>query len=204
MKLTGGNSQTAINGWEKLPGAINYLEGKNLTKWQVAIPTYAKVKYTEVYPGIDLLYYGNQEKIEYDFLVAPGSDPAQIQLAFEGTSHIDIAANRDLFLTTDLRKVRLQKPAVYQLDGNGQITLVVGEYVVQKDETTSTGAPNVQIHLAAYDQTISTLPNLTEYGTSSPLLVTHLIKSEKCFINTIFYYMILFLPVFLWTLHRKL
>ncbi|MBX3303499.1 MAG: hypothetical protein KF693_14890 [Nitrospira sp.] len=102
MKLEGANPSPAIDGLEQLPGIVNYFIGNDPAKWRTKIPTYAKVQYEEVYPSIDLAYYGNQGKLEYDFIVAPGADPNQIMLAFEGTSDIKVAESGDLLLTTAL------------------------------------------------------------------------------------------------------
>ncbi len=115
MKLEGANPSPAIDGMEKLPGIVNYIIGNDPAKWRTNIPTYAKVHYREAYPGIDVAYYGNQGKLEYDFIVAPGADPNQIKLAFEGASDITVADSGDLLMTTSLGVVRLQKPLVYQL-----------------------------------------------------------------------------------------
>jgi hypothetical protein len=66
---------------EELPGKSNYFIGNDPTKWRTNVPNYAKVKYANVYPGVDLVYYGNQGQLEYDFVVQPGADPRSIQLA---------------------------------------------------------------------------------------------------------------------------
>mgnify|MGYP001413959964 CR=1 FL=1 len=146
MKLEGANPSPAIDGMEQLPGIVNYFIGNDPAKWRTKIPTYAKVHYKEAYPGIDLAYYGNQGKLEYDFIVSPGADPSQIKLAFEGASEIKVAASGDLLLTTALGDVKLQKPIVYQLEADGHKTLVAGNYLA------SPKAPNsVGIQLAAYD-----------------------------------------------------
>jgi hypothetical protein len=147
MKLEGANPSPAIDGMEQLPGIVNYFIGNDPAKWRTKIPTYAKVQYQEAYPGIDLAYYGNQGKLEYDFIVAPGADPNQIKLAFEGASEIKVAASGDLLLTTALGDVRLQKPVVYQVENNGHKTLVAGNYIASPKTSKA-----VQIQLAAYDR----------------------------------------------------
>ena len=147
MKLEGANPAPAIDGMEKLPGIVNYFIGNDPEKWRTKIPTYARVHYTEAYPGIDLAYYGNQGKLEYDFIVAPGADPNQIKLAFEGASDIKVADSGDLLLTTSLGEVRLQKPLVYQLEKDGHKTLVAGHYIESPKASNA-----VQIQLAAYDR----------------------------------------------------
>lgn len=71
MKLLRTNRAAQIIGLEELPGHTNYLSGNDPAKWQTGLSTYAKVKYQDIYPGIDVVYYGNQRQLEYDFVVAP-------------------------------------------------------------------------------------------------------------------------------------
>ena len=79
------------------------------------MPSYAQVKYESVYPGVDLVYYGNQRQLEYDFVVAPGADPNQIKLSFAGADGMRVdAASGDLVLKVGDDEVRFHKPAVYQ------------------------------------------------------------------------------------------
>src|SRR5688572_29150489 len=84
MRLVGANSDPAIAGVAPLPGSVSYFHGSDPEKWQAAIPLFEKVRYSEVYPGIDLVYYGNQHQLEYDFIVSTGADARSIELAFEG------------------------------------------------------------------------------------------------------------------------
>ena len=85
MKLVGANSAPKIEGSDQLPGKSNYFIGNDPSKWRRGIPQYARVNYESVYPGVNLTYYGNQGQLEYDFRVAPGADPNQIALTFEGS-----------------------------------------------------------------------------------------------------------------------
>jgi len=79
MKLAGANSRVAVQGSETLPGRVNYFIGNDPNQWTTAA-TYGKVNYRQIYHGIDLVYYGTQRQLEYDFVVAPGADPRQIAL----------------------------------------------------------------------------------------------------------------------------
>jgi hypothetical protein len=88
MKLVGSSPQAAITGIDELPGKSNYFIGNDPAKWRTNVPTYAKVKYANVYPGVDLIYYGNQGQLEYDFVVAPSADPGVIRLALDGYSKV--------------------------------------------------------------------------------------------------------------------
>ena len=84
MELAGANPAAAVAGASPLPGKSNYFIGNNPAKWHRDIPQFARVRYQSVYPGVDLVYYGNQGQLEYDFEVAPGADPSQIALRFHG------------------------------------------------------------------------------------------------------------------------
>ncbi len=124
MRLDGANSSAHISGAEPLPGKSSYFIGNDPSKWRRDIPQFARVEYQAVYPGVDLVYYGNQGQLEYDFRVAPGADPNQIALSFEGASaHIisahyfdsgDSSDSGDLILSTDQGEVRFHAPNVYQ------------------------------------------------------------------------------------------
>ena len=83
MKLRNANPVANVTGVDELAGTSNYFIGNDPAKWHTDVPTYAKVQYQDAYPGIALAYYGNQGRLEYDFIVAPGADPNQIKLAFE-------------------------------------------------------------------------------------------------------------------------
>jgi hypothetical protein len=116
LQLLGSNSQAKVSGFEELPGRSNYFIGNEPKKWRTNIPTYASVRYASVYPGVDLVYYGNQGgQLEYDFVVAPGADPNQIKLSFAGVEGTRIdESNGDLVLKVGGEEVRFHKPVVYQ------------------------------------------------------------------------------------------
>jgi hypothetical protein len=127
MKLAGAQANSQLRGSDLLPGRSNYLIGNDSSRWQRNVPQYARVRYTEVYPGIDLIYYGKQGELEYDFEVAPGADPNQIQLNLEG-SKVKLAAG-DLVLETAGGSIRLQAPRLHQSEGATQ-TPVDGRFVL--------------------------------------------------------------------------
>jgi hypothetical protein len=118
MRLEGANSSARVSGASLLPGKSNYFIGNDPAKWRHDIPQFARVECRAVYPGVDLVYYGNQGQLEYDFRVAPGADPNQIALSFQGASaHIvsgDSGASGDLILSTDQGDVRFHAPNIYQ------------------------------------------------------------------------------------------
>jgi hypothetical protein len=115
MKLVGQNPRPVIEGVDLQAGVTNYLVGNDRDEWQTAIPQFAKVKYGNVYPGIDLIYYGNQRQLEYDFVVAPHADPAPVQLEFEGADQITVGTEGDLILRTAGREIRQQRPIAFQM-----------------------------------------------------------------------------------------
>src|SRR5258708_28159814 len=123
MKLAGANPEPVVTGVQELPGKRNYFIGNDPTKWRTNVPTYGKVKYQNVYPGIDLVYYGSQRQLEYDFVVAPGADPKAIRLGLEGADKAEIDAQGNLLLEAgaESEQIRLHKPVVYQeADGTRQ------------------------------------------------------------------------------------
>ena len=129
MKLAGANHNAASQPQDKLPGSVNYFEGKDQSKWLTALPTYKRVAYTGVYPGVDLVYYGNQRELEYDFIVAPGANPQKIALTFEGATPTIDRTTGDLVLAGSDGQTRFHKPVIYQLDGNRHIP-VAGSYAI--------------------------------------------------------------------------
>jgi hypothetical protein len=92
MKLVGANPTPKIEGMDRLPGISNYFIGNDPKKWRTNIPNYTRVDYHEVYPGIDLVYFGNQGQLEYDLVVTPGADPSVIRLAYEGVEQMHVDA----------------------------------------------------------------------------------------------------------------
>jgi uncharacterized repeat protein (TIGR01451 family) len=119
MKLVNAGRPSNIEGVDRLPGISNYFIGNDPKKWHTHVPTFSKVKYEEIYPGIDLVYHGNQNQLEYDFIVAPGASPGNIAFSFKGTQQTLIDADGNLILKTAQTEVRQTPPVAYQLV-NGQ------------------------------------------------------------------------------------
>ena len=145
MKLLGANPEARVTGIEELPGKSNYFIGNDPEKWRTNVPHYSKVNYEEVYPGIDLVYYGtDQQQLEYDFVVSPGADPKAIQLAVEGAEEIRVDGDGDLVVETEGGEVRFHKPVVYQKE-EPQRQYLDGRYVL--DDANH----EVSFEIAAYD-----------------------------------------------------
>ena len=132
MKLLGANRDAEVTGLERLPGKSNYFIGNDPAKWRTGLTEYRKVRYREVYPGVELVYYGNQRELEFDFVVAPGADPGNIRLAIEG-ARIAIDDRGDALLRSDDSEIRLRKPHLYQQVGEQKID-IGGRYVLKGRE----------------------------------------------------------------------
>jgi hypothetical protein len=143
MKLIGGNSKADVFGQDELPGKSNYFIGNDPKKWHAGVPQYARVRYANVYPGVDLVYYGNQREMEYDFVLQPGADPGAIRLGIEGATKLRLV-DGDLVLSSAGGDVHLRSPKIYQ-EANGVRHEVRGGYVVQ-------GKNEVGFSLGAYDR----------------------------------------------------
>lgn len=140
MKLVGANAAAAAEAEDKLPGTSNYMRGTDQTKWATGVPTYGKVKYAGVYPGVDLVFYGNQRQLEYDFVVAPGKDAGKIALEFKGAKPV-VDANGDLVLGAG-GEAKFKRPVVYQMRGGVRVP-VDGAYEV--------AGQRVRFRLGKYD-----------------------------------------------------
>jgi Beta-propeller repeat/Abnormal spindle-like microcephaly-assoc'd, ASPM-SPD-2-Hydin len=127
FSLIGANRNPQVVGEDPQPGHVNYFIGKDPSKWYTNLPTYAKVRYKNVYQGIDLIYYGNHQQLEYDFAVAPGADPRQIQFEIKGASQMALGEQGDLVLNVNGAKLHFQSPVVYQ-ESNGTRVPVSGGY----------------------------------------------------------------------------
>ncbi len=114
MRLSGASATSSVSASQQLPGTVNYLIGNDPAKWQTAVPTYSVLSYQEVYPGIDLVYYGKQHQLEYDFVVKPGADPKAIAMEFEGPESLSATETGDIALDSD-GKLLLRRPTIYQM-----------------------------------------------------------------------------------------
>jgi len=115
LRLLGANGAAGAAGIDPLPGQTNYFVGNDPAKWQAAVPQYSRVQFRDIYRGIDLVYYGHQRELEYDFLVAPGADPHAIHLAVEGARRLRLESNGDVLITTAAGELRKHRPRVHQL-----------------------------------------------------------------------------------------
>ena len=155
-----------MTGLDELPGKSHYFRGRDPSQWRTNVPSFAKVKYQDVYPGVDLLYYGRQGKLECDFIVAPGADPKSIQLAFEGADRIELDTRGVLVLQTLGGEIRWNKPRVYQ-EINGIRKPIAGNYRLdQKPDITASNFPLVGFQVGVYDTALPlVIDPVLEYST---------------------------------------
>ena len=129
MSLVGAEPEPEVTGLERLPGVSNYLIGGDRDDWHTGIPQFARVGYASVYPGVDLVFYGNEGRLEYDFLLLPGADPAVIRLAYSGATDLSIDDAGNLVVSTSGAELVQQAPVVYQ-ESKGARSRVHGEYAL--------------------------------------------------------------------------
>ena len=156
MKLRHANPNTTVTGVNELQGKSNYFLGNDPARWRTNVPTYSKVKYEAIYSGIDLVFYGNQRQLEYDFIVAPGADPRNIAFDISGASRIRKDAKGDLLFKTGEGEIRWHKPVVYQ-EKDGTRNEIAASYAI-------TAKNRIGFELAKYDA-------------SSPLYIDPLVYS---------------------------
>ena len=145
MRLHGANRSPRITGENIMSGRTNYFIGSDPQQWHTDVAQYERVRYAEVYPGIDAIYYGQQQSLEYDFEVAPGADPRRIRLGFKGVRQLKVeAATGDLLLRTASGEIRQHKPVAYQ-EIDGERREVESRYVIR-------GQRRVGFQLGSYDR----------------------------------------------------
>lgn len=143
MSLRGASADPVVEGAGLQQGKSHYYYGATPNLWQRDVERYDQVRYRGVYPGIDLVYYGNQQQLEYDFIVAPGTDPSRIDLAFNGIEAMRLDRAGNLILKTAAGELLQHKPVLFQqLDGRRQP--VQGGYKLL-------GSNRVGFEVAAYD-----------------------------------------------------
>ena len=145
MQMLGANSSPVMTGLDQLPGKVNYLIGRDSSQWHTGVSLYSKVREAQVYPGVDLLFHGDQNQLEYDFVVAPGADISKIRFRIRG-AHIELESG-DLVLQGADADFRLHKPIIYQMI-KGQRRAIEGEFVKK-------GKSEVAFRVGPYDHTQS-------------------------------------------------
>lgn len=159
VRLAAAERKPAIRFLNEQPGLTNYLLGSDPARWRTGVRGYSRVKYEGVYPGIDLVFYGNPKQLEHDFVVAPGTDPTVIALEFEGADSIRIDSGGDLVLSVGDVEIRQRRPSIYQDAPGGGRREVTGGYVREGSV--------VRFEIGSYDATVPLIidPVLLVYST---------------------------------------
>jgi uncharacterized protein (TIGR03437 family) len=143
LRFSGANAEPHAFGVDPLAERHNYFHG---SASQTDLPTYRRIRYSSLYPGIDCLFYGDQKGLEFDFEVAPGADPAKIRLRWGDAKSVGLDANGELVIETASGELRQRKPTVYQ-ERDGRRTLIAGGYRVAANG-------EIQFSLGRYDRTL--------------------------------------------------
>ena len=138
------NPTAWLEGIQPLPGIINYYRGQDSRNWRLGVKTYAKVQAKSVYPGIDVVYYGDHRRLEFDFVVAPGADPKVVALKVDGANELSLSEQGDLVAGSNGKEFRFHKPYAYQLIQGKQAPVAV-EYALQ-------GPNKASLRLGRYDK----------------------------------------------------
>ncbi|HEY0051515.1 MAG TPA: Ig-like domain-containing protein, partial [Pyrinomonadaceae bacterium] len=156
MQIEGASDAAQSGGLEQTESKSNYFIGNDSAGWQSDVPNYSKVRYEQIYEGVDLVYYGNNQRLEYDFLVRPDADPNQIRLKFDGVKSAEIdKQSGDLLLETEVGTLRQHAPVVYQ-DIDGERKEIASSYELQNSKLETRNSENkgftVSFKLAGYDK----------------------------------------------------
>lgn len=141
--LEGAQGNASVQSEDPMRGVVNYVRGSNPAAWLLDIPTYGRVRYQSIYPGIDIVYYGKDGRLEYDFVVAPHARPERIRIRYDGARRVRLDADGNLLLETGTGTLVQHKPVAYQ-ETSGRRQLVEARYVVSGDR--------VHLQLARYDR----------------------------------------------------
>jgi hypothetical protein len=174
MQVLGANSAAAV-GQDRLPTRVNYFLGNDPAQWHTDIPTYGRVEYRDIYPGIHLAYYASGPQLEYDFAVAPGADPGQIRLGFAGADAVELDAQGDLVLRTAAGDVVQHKPVLYQ-DVNGVRKEVAGHFRLARSNT-------VCPRPTAYCVSTTVSFQVGAYDRSQPLVIDPVVLSYSTYLG---------------------
>lgn len=137
VTLLNASGNTPVSGEKRLPGTVNYFIGNDRAKWHTGLPTFQRLRYANVYPGTDLIYYGKNGSLEFDFQVSPGAAPSQIQMRFEGARSLRIDDKGDLIVMANDGHISFQKPVIYQPAEGDRRDLVAGRFKILRKDTVS-------------------------------------------------------------------
>lgn len=144
MRLVDANRSVTVAPENRLAGISNYFIGNDRSRWHRGVPHYGRIRYGEVWLGIDLVFHGRDQSLEYDFTVAPGADPSTIRLSYANAGKLSIEENGDLTIETASGKVTERLPEIYQESSNGTRRAVRGKFRITQNQ-------EVRFEVGAYD-----------------------------------------------------
>jgi hypothetical protein len=147
LTMEGASPQVELEGVEPQRSYSSYFIGNDAAQWRTAVPHFGQVRYRQIYPGVDVVFYGNQRQLEYDFIVAPQADPSRIRFKVEGAKHLHVDDGGSLIIDTSAGEIRQLKPTIYQQDGPTR-RLVGGSYRLLRGN-------RVAFDIATYDRSKS-------------------------------------------------
>ena len=142
---TGGSANPELTGVDPMRAKANYFSGRDKSKWHFGVPLYQRVRYRSVYPGVDLDYYGQDGRLEFDFIAQPGSDTRSIRMQINGADRLRVNSDGDLVIQVGGEQILQKKPVLYQIAADGSRELVEGRYRM-------TGRNSVGFHVGRYDR----------------------------------------------------
>ena len=145
MVLKGSQDSPKVQGVNLLPTRTNYFIGRSREQWHTGVRSYGRVRYCDVYRGVDLVYHQSREQLEYDFVVSPNTSPSTIRLGFDGAESFRLDEDGNLVLKSRKGEIRHRKPTIYQ-NRDGQRRIIAGGYRLLR-------SGEVSFHVAPYDRT---------------------------------------------------
>jgi hypothetical protein len=121
LEVVGGQTPRSIRGVDQTGGLSSYFIGNDPSKWQTGLPNYRRIEYSDVYPGVDLTFYGTPDQLEYDITLAANADPRQIRLNFQGATSVESTDGGDLLIRNKDHTILQRKPYAYQIKGGRKV-----------------------------------------------------------------------------------
>ncbi len=149
VDFLGANRASKIEGHSLLPGKLNYFPDPDQRNWRTDVATYSEVQAKAVYSGVDLSFYGNQKRLEFDFIVQPHVDPSVIRFRLSGSDRVKVSPEGDLALSVGDEQFRFLKPVVYQIANDGKRRLIEAGY--RLTETAAANSPLISFSIGKYD-----------------------------------------------------
>jgi hypothetical protein len=176
--LVGGNPAPSAKGLNPLPGKSNYFVGQDPSQWRTFIPHFERVRFREIYPGVDMVYYGKNQQLEFDFEVAAGADPRAIRLTVSGARKLELNVLGNLVIRTGQGPLVLHRPIAYQ-PGNGARKEVEAEFMLHDEAEFSfrvgaydTGKPLVIDPVLSYSTLFNASPTAIAADSSGNTYLT--------------------------------